>query len=174
MQKVEATKQFDVPVEKLFQAWNDPEQLKQWWKPMGKDLMEVSNDLKVGGEVRYTFGGGSLIISGNYERVKVNETLVYTWNWHFPEDASKNARYKLTIQFLAKGNGSEIHVNQEDTQSQENLHPNENGWEKGLSDLHGFLSNGRQTENQPQQKYSNGALHDEGYQGTPEQEKVGG
>ncbi|GEO11304.1 SRPBCC family protein [Segetibacter aerophilus] len=173
-QKIEVSKQFSVPVEKLYQAWNDPQQLKQWWKPMGKDLKDVTNDLKEGGEVRYTFEDESLVIAGKYEEVKPNERLAYTWDWQFPNDAAKNAAYKLTIEFASKGSGSEIRVTQEDAQSEENLHPNENGWEKGLSDLESFLGGDQPQGSSGQQEQSNAAAHDEGYQGSPEQEKVGG
>ena len=61
--KVEATKQFPVSVQKLYRAWTDPDQLKQWWKPMGKRLKEVTNDLKEGGKVSYSFDDQAMTIS---------------------------------------------------------------------------------------------------------------
>src|SRR5690349_19226828 len=112
---VGATKEFQVPVQKLYAAWNDPEQLKQWWKPMGNHLKEVTNDVKPGGGVRYTFKEHTLVIEGVYEEVKENERLVYTWNWNFPEDAVKNGAYKLTVVFAGDSNQSNIQVTQENT-----------------------------------------------------------
>src|SRR4051812_48756074 len=129
--KLEVSKRFPVPVEVLFAAWNDPEQLKHWWKPMGNQLKEVTNDLKVGGTIRYIFNENSLIISGNYHEVKENERLVYSWNWDFPEDAVKNAAFKLTVEFSKDGSGSTIHIVQEDSQQHETIQVNEDGWNKG-------------------------------------------
>lgn len=170
-QKMEASKQFSVPVERLFQAWNDPAQLKQWWKPMGNHLMEVTNDLKVDGTVRYVFNDNTLIISGEYEDVKENEKLTYTWNWNFPADAVKNASYKLNILFSKKDQGSEIRVTQEQIQDEETLHPNEEGWDKGLTDLENFLNS---QQHESAQEKSGAASEEPGYQESPEQIKVGG
>ncbi len=53
--KLETSKEFSVPAEQLYEAWTEPEQLKQWWKPIGNQLKEVHNDLKKGGRVAYKF-----------------------------------------------------------------------------------------------------------------------
>jgi uncharacterized protein YndB with AHSA1/START domain len=172
-QKVEASKEFTVPVERLYEAWNNPEQLKQWWKPLGNHLKEVTNDLKEGGAVKYIFENNSLVISGTYEEVKKNEKLVYSWNWEFPENAIKNASYKLTIQFSGKDNGSAIKVLQETVQSEEMVHPNEEGWDTGLTDLEKFLS-GNLSEGVKQQGNVSEADETPSYRERPEQQKVGG
>jgi uncharacterized protein YndB with AHSA1/START domain len=168
--KVEASKQFAVPVEQLFRAWNDPEQLKHWWKPMGNNLLEVTNDLKAGGTVRYTFEEQGLTISGTYDEVKENEKLVYSWVWEFPDNTLNNAAYKLTVHFSTTENGSEIRVLQEKIEDKETVHPNEEGWEKGLSDLEQYVKQGTsepgEQQNQPQLQ--------SGYNESPEQQKVGG
>ena len=52
---VQAEKVFPVPVDRLFAAWVTPDELKQWWQPMGNRLKEVSIDLKEGGSFRYNF-----------------------------------------------------------------------------------------------------------------------
>lgn len=168
-QKVEASKQFSVSVERLFQAWNDPEQLKQWWKPMGNQLNQVTNDLKPGGTVSYTFADNTLIISGKYEEVKENEQLVYTWNWDFPGNPVKNANYKLNVRFSASDNGSEIYVVQENNGNEENMHPNDEGWDQGLSDLDAFL-----TSHQEGSEGLSATTDGSGYQELPDQLKVAG
>lgn len=167
-QELKASKEFSVSVEQLFQAWNDPEQLTQWWQPMGYSLNDVTNELKEGGSVRYSFNNNSLIISGKYEEVKANEKLRYTWNWEFPDNAIKNASYLLNIEFRPKEKGSEIHVTQENLQSDETIHPNSEGWDKGLSELEKFLSRGTRSQGIPMPE------NEEGYRERPEQVKVGG
>ncbi|HSU50618.1 MAG TPA: SRPBCC family protein [Segetibacter sp.] len=172
-QQVEASKQFAVPVEKLYEAWNDPEQLKQWWRPLGNHLKEVTNELKSGGTVTYLFNDNALVISGTYDEVRPNEKLVYSWNWEFPENAVKNASYKLTILFTGQQNGSQIQVLQETVKSDEMLHPKEEGWEKGLADLADFLS-GNATNAADNQAQQNANDEEPGYRERPEQQKVGG
>src|SRR3954470_605899 len=114
--KVEADKNFAVTVDELYDAWTNPEQLKKWWKPMGNTLKEVTNDIRKGGTVRYVFNDNKLVISGEYLEVNEKEKLVYTWNWELPEDAVRNAQYKLSINFTPTGNGSKINVVQDNFQ----------------------------------------------------------
>jgi uncharacterized protein YndB with AHSA1/START domain len=167
---VEVQKDFQVPVEQLYKAWNEPEQLKQWWRPMGNQLDDVTNDLKQGGTVRYVFNKETIVISGQYEEVKPNEKLVYSWDWHLKEDMLRNANYKLTVTFNSTGNGSSIHILQENFENEESMQPHREGWEKGLTDLQSFLGGNANTSGK--QPVSTDATA--GYGESPEQQKVGG
>jgi uncharacterized protein YndB with AHSA1/START domain len=40
---------FDAPADKVWQAWTDPELMKQWWGPDNTFIPECEIDLKVGG-----------------------------------------------------------------------------------------------------------------------------
>jgi uncharacterized protein YndB with AHSA1/START domain len=44
------TRIFDVPVEKVWAAWTDPEQLKKWWGPKHFTSPLAKTDLRVGGK----------------------------------------------------------------------------------------------------------------------------
>ncbi len=141
--KVEIRQEFEVPVEKVYEAWTNPDQLKKWWKPMDKKLTGVTNELKEGGKIDYLFDENDLHITGNYIQIKANELLEYTWNWELPDDPVKNSSYKLTIQFANEGSKSSIHVTQDAFKDEEGMLPHEQGWKKGLSDLSHYLnSNG--------------------------------
>ncbi len=137
--KLEISKHFTETKEKLFAAWTEGDQLKKWWKPMNNSIVEVSNDLKQGGVVKYVFESG-LIISGNYEEVLENKKLVYSWNWNFPKDEVKNADYKLSVTFTEEGKSSNINVVQTSFENEESILPHKEGWEKGLNDLAEYLS----------------------------------
>jgi uncharacterized protein YndB with AHSA1/START domain len=172
--QVDARKSFSVGVDELYNAWTSPEQLKQWWKPMGNTLQDVTNDLKKGGIVRYVFTDNKLVISGEYLDVKEKEKLEYTWNWELPDDAVRNAPYKLTVSFAATNNGSEIHVLQQNFDDEESMVPHQQGWEKGLAELEQFLS-GRNTStgsNTTGTQMPN--KESAGYREDPAQVKVGG
>ncbi len=171
--KIEAGKSFPVSSEQLYNAWTNSGQLKQWWKPMGNTLKEVINDLREGGTVRYLFDSDKLVISGKYLEVKEKEKLVYTWNWELPNDAVRNAAYKLTVSFYSKDNGSEIKVLQENFEDEESMLPHQEGWEKGLSDLEHFL-NGSNISTQSQQAEGQNVSSTGGYREDPAQVKVGG
>jgi uncharacterized protein YndB with AHSA1/START domain len=48
---VEFEKTYNAPVEKVWQAWTEPEQLKKWWGPDNVSIAECEVDLKVGGRI---------------------------------------------------------------------------------------------------------------------------
>jgi len=45
---------FAAPREDVFDAWTDPEQIKQWWDPTGAPLAGCEVDLRPGGAFRFT------------------------------------------------------------------------------------------------------------------------
>jgi len=142
--KVSAEKEFPVPVEKLYQAWTTPDDLKQWWKPSENKLKTVELDVREGGKFKYEFeareGETAVIITGDYKEVKPNEKLVYSWNWDVPSDHIKKSDHQLTIAFQSSGEGSKISITQENYENDESITPHEEGWEKALNDLREYLN----------------------------------
>jgi uncharacterized protein YndB with AHSA1/START domain len=141
--ELKAVKEFNHPVDKVYAAWTDAGQLRQWWKPMNAQLTEVKNDLKEGGEIEYRFNindHDSFTITGQYSEVKPNELLVYSWNWHLPQ--GDEADYKLSVKFLENESGCSLEVLQENFREQEQIAPHEQGWQQGLSDLASYLDGG--------------------------------
>lgn len=144
---ITVTKGFKVPVEALYRAWTDGEQLKQWWKPMNLSLVSIVNEVRIGGEIAYNFqgeSGTSLTIDGTYQEVEPQEHLVYTWNWQLP-DEKLNSKYKLDVHFKSAGEGSNIEITQQEEEQQESVKPKEAAWESELSHLAEFLESGAET-----------------------------
>ena len=68
--------------ERLFAAWTEPEQLKQWWGPESVTCIEAEVDLRVGGHYRIgnRFADGSLVwITGRFHLIDPPRKLVYSW-----------------------------------------------------------------------------------------------
>ncbi len=172
--EVETSKDFPVAVNRLYEAWTKPEDLKQWWKPMNDSLADVTNELNEGGTVSYVFENSGLQITGKYAEVVENEKLVYSWDWKFPADAIKDASYNLTIQFKGNDNGSTLHVKQEDFKDEEGVLVHRQGWEKSLTDLEQYLSGSGSSQDQPSDTGSSEGDRTGGYNEAPEQIKVGG
>ncbi|RYY22077.1 MAG: hypothetical protein EOO04_16665, partial [Chitinophagaceae bacterium] len=140
---IETTKEFKVPVDKLYAAWNDAEQLKQWWHPFNKNLTDIKNDLKPGGVVQYDFDGEQKChVRGEYKEVLEKKKLVYTWNWDLEHDDMKNGDYTLTIEFEDFNGGSRIKVKQEGFEEETATAPHKQGWERGLESLRAYLEGG--------------------------------
>jgi uncharacterized protein YndB with AHSA1/START domain len=142
--RLSAEKDFTVPVEHLYKAWTTPEDLKQWWKPSGNQLKTVELDIQEGGKFKYEFEGKdsqiTLLITGEYQEVKENEKLAYSWNWSVPANVVEPSEHELIILFFTDGEGSKIKVTQENFQDEESINPHQEGWEKALNDLQEYLS----------------------------------
>ncbi|HEV7334309.1 MAG TPA: SRPBCC family protein [Flavisolibacter sp.] len=136
---IQVSKSFPVKKEELYKAWTEPGQLKQWWKPMGKQLTEVENDIRQDGSVRYQFED-NLQVSGTYKEVAEGEKLVYSWKWQFPEESIHNGDYMLTIDFKDEGEGSLLAVTQENIEQEHAIKPHEDGWNEALDALHQHVS----------------------------------
>jgi len=138
--KLEISKQFSCSKEQLFASWTEPEQLKQWWKPLGKKLEQVTNRLNEGGTIRYQFDGDSLLVTGTYEKVDGNTLLEYTWNWHLKTDLVEDAEYKLAVRFEGDQDGSTLSVLQTGFENENGIEPHRQGWEQALVQLEEYIN----------------------------------
>ena len=170
---IELSEDFSVPVEALFKAWTDPEQLKQWWRPMNDSLENVKNELQEGGAVEYNFTSKDFRVSGNYKLAEVNKKLVYTWNWEFTKDL-ENENYELTIEFESKENGSTIHVLQEGLGGEDVVSTHEQAWKEGLQSLKAYLEKSPEPNRDNLKSDEGMSDRSGGYNEAPEQVKVGG
>lgn len=51
------TAEFQAPVERVWQLWEDPRQLERWWGPPSYPATVVDHDFKPGGKVSYYMTG---------------------------------------------------------------------------------------------------------------------
>ena len=139
-QKIHLTKKFAVSKNNLYKAWIDPSELKKWWRPLDKQLTNVTNDVTKGGKVEYKFEEDDLEINGVYKEAVENEKLVYTWNWILPENSINRGDYLLTVVFTGEGDTSTLEVTQENFEAGHAIQPHKDGWEKALQELNEHLS----------------------------------
>src|SRR5712691_4337552 len=79
------TRVFDAPRARVFKAWTDPAQAKQWMGPRGFTATHLEGDLRSGGAWRICLrrddDGEELWQSGVYREVVEPERLVFTFAW---------------------------------------------------------------------------------------------
>lgn len=169
---LEISKEFDCSKEKLYKAWTEPDQLKEWWKPLGNQLNKVDSDIRPGGAVKYQFENNGLLIDGVYEKAEDN-LLEYSWNWHVQAEPIDDAEYRLSVQFEGDEHTASLTVKQDGFKDDVHIKPHQQGWEDALEQLKIYLE-------QPQQTHSSDSSSQKqhppiaGYMETPEQQKVGG
>jgi uncharacterized protein YndB with AHSA1/START domain len=49
MNDIVVTRRFDAPLEQVWQAWSEPEQVRRWWGPMGFTCPVADMDFREGG-----------------------------------------------------------------------------------------------------------------------------
>ncbi|HEX5430122.1 MAG TPA: SRPBCC domain-containing protein [Patescibacteria group bacterium] len=68
IKEVTFEKTYDAPIEKVWQAWTDPEMLKQWWGPENVIIPECEVDLRIGGKFYIVMEAGEAM--GPYKGTK--------------------------------------------------------------------------------------------------------
>ncbi len=92
------TRVYDAPIKLVWDAWNDPEQVAQWWGPRGFSLTTHSKDLKPRGHWSFTMHGPDGVDYPNwisYHKVEPCVCLVYD---HGSDDASPPL-FRVTVDF---------------------------------------------------------------------------
>lgn len=132
---LELEQSFPVTAERLYKAWTDEQELKQWWKPMDTSIQSVTSQLQEGGKIMYEFERAKFKVSGNYEVVKENAELKYSWNWDFDDEALNNEQFTLHIHFIDDQGNSILRVKQEGFHNEEEREAHEEGWKTGFEQL---------------------------------------
>lgn len=77
---------FDAPVERVWAAWTDPEQIKKWWGPKDFTAPAIKLDLRVGGTYHFCMRGAiepggepqDLWSTGTFREIVPGKKLVLT------------------------------------------------------------------------------------------------
>ncbi len=137
-----ATRVFDAPRDLVFAAWTVPEHIKAWGGCPGGTLLEVSVDLRVGGEYRNRMrieGVGEVTLVGAFTEVDVPRRIVYTMG---PDPAMEGESFPtstVTIDFIAKGQQTEVRLHHSGLVTDEMRGGVNEGWQNGFEKLVGYL-----------------------------------
>ncbi len=78
-------REFNAPVEKVWQAWTTPEMVMKWWGPEGFSSPYASVDFRIGGKYIYAMHGPAgtewdrdMYSAGIYKEIVPNEKIVIT------------------------------------------------------------------------------------------------
>lgn len=126
---LDLTRHVDVPRERAWQAWTDPERLMAWWWHT-VPTTRIAADARVGGH--YRFENPDFGVTGEYLEVVENERLVFTWRWI--EDGIETAETDtVTVTFIEAEGGTDVSVHHPTDES--NAEPYEIGWRDTLRGL---------------------------------------
>jgi uncharacterized protein YndB with AHSA1/START domain len=111
-------RQFDAPVELIWQMWTDPQHFAAWYGPDGATIPVARMDVRVGGtrlvsmEMHTPDGPMRMWFTGEYREVVENERLIYTESM---SDANGNVLSPSDVRMPAGHPATtEVHVEFED------------------------------------------------------------
>ena len=132
---------YAAPRERVYQAWLEPEALKQWFGPHEDfTIPTVEVDARVGGKYRFVLvspEGNRNTAAGTYKEILPNEKLVFTWSWI--EGGMDIGETLVTVEFRDKGNQTEVSLTHELLPTEESRQAHSEGWTGTLMRLDGFL-----------------------------------
>jgi uncharacterized protein YndB with AHSA1/START domain len=125
--------------ERLFEAWTQPGQLKQWWGPETVTCIAAEVDLRVGGRYRLAnqFPDGSVVwIIGEFQVIEAPYRLTYTWQI----EESSGSSELVTVRFEPHGGEIEVTVTHTRILDRTTRDRHEQGWLGCLKGLVEYLS----------------------------------
>ncbi len=128
---------FKASRERVFAAFTDPTILIRWLGPDDVTMTGVAFDARVGGALRFVYNSprmGELVVNGTITALRAPEHLAYTWAWE-EDDAADVHESAVHIDFIARGEETEVHFEHRNLKSVESRDNHEEGWSSALDKL---------------------------------------
>lgn len=135
---VELRRAMPVSTARVFEAWTDPDLVRQWMCP-DPTVRIVELDWAPAVGVAYGIGmdvGGELVrFSGRFLEVVPDERLVFTWTSARTQDQVT----RVTVEIVPMAGGSEVRLLHEELPTEGAAAEHRAGWENILARLAGHL-----------------------------------
>jgi uncharacterized protein YndB with AHSA1/START domain len=127
--------------DRVYRAWTDPAQLKEWFGPDRVVTRDLIADVRVGGEFRWDLTspeGEEMTILGEYRELIPGKKIVFSWRWD--DDQAWHDRTSIvTIELSDYARGTELRLAHEQLPSEESRDRHSEGWSTLLDRLQKFL-----------------------------------
>ena len=140
--KVEVTRHIKAPRNRVYAAWTDPAQMKQWFGPENVQTRDLIADARVGGEFRWDLTnseGEKMTMRGEYRELLPNKKIVFTWQWEDDEDWENHTSI-VTVELADRDGGTELRLTHEQLPNEESRNGHTRGWNSALDKLEKLFS----------------------------------
>jgi uncharacterized protein YndB with AHSA1/START domain len=130
------------PRDRVYAAWTDPAQLKQWFGPEKVQTRDLIADARVGGEFRWDLinpEGEKMTCRGEYRELQPGKKIVFTWQWEDDEDWENHVSI-VTVELDDADGGTELRLTHEKLPNNESRDGHTRGWNSALDKLEKFFS----------------------------------
>jgi uncharacterized protein YndB with AHSA1/START domain len=131
----------NAPRDRVYAAWTDPAQLRQWFGPENVQTRDLIADAQVGGKFRWDLinsEGEEMTIFGEYRELQPGKKIVFTWQWDDDEDW-ENIVSVVTVKLDDAGGGTELRLIHERLPNVQSRDGHNQGWNSVLDKLEKFL-----------------------------------
>src|SRR5436190_2898111 len=138
--RLEISRVIEAPRDRVYAAWTDPEQLKQWFGPQNVKTRELVADARVGGTFRWDIinsEGEEMTMRGEFRELQPDKKIVFTWQWEDDEDWEQRDSV-VTVELSDCDGGTEVRLTHEQLPSEESRERHTEGWQSVLNKLEKF------------------------------------
>ena len=131
----------NAPRSRVYQAWTDPAQLKQWWGPENVETRNFVTDARIGGKYRWDLvnqEGEEMSVFGEYRELVPGKKIVFTWKWDDDENWEEHDSV-VTVEFSDRDGGTEVRLVHEKLPSEDSRDRHNEGWNSVLGRLQKFF-----------------------------------
>ena len=131
----------NAPRDRVYAAWTDPTQLKEWWGPKQMRTKTLEFDPREGGNYRWTLvneEGEEMTVSGAYRELVPAKKIVFSWKWE-DDEAWENHSSMVTVELSDRDGGTELRLTHEQLPSVESRERHTEGWGVVLDRLEKFV-----------------------------------
>ena len=132
----------NAPRDRVYAAWTDPVQLRQWFGPEKVQTRDLFADARVGGKFRWDLTnseGEKMTCLGEYRELQPGKKIVFTWQWDDDEDWENHASV-VTVELSDRDGGTELRLTHEQLPNEQSRDGHTGGWNSALDKLEKFLS----------------------------------
>ena len=132
----------NAPRTRVYAAWTDPAQLKEWFGPVWVRTCELIAEPRVGGKFRWDVincDGKEVTIQGDYREVVPGEKIVFTWK-HCDDELWENRISIVSVELWDRNGGTELRLKHEQLPDDESREGHNRGWNSVLDKLEKFVS----------------------------------
>ena len=140
--KLEIKRIINAPRDRVYAAWTDPAQLKQWFGPENVQTRDLVADARVGGEFRWDLvdsEGEKMAMRGEFRELQPGKKVVFTWRWE-DDEVWENHISVVTVELSDRDGGTELRLIHEQLPSEQSRDGHNGGWNSALDKLEKFFS----------------------------------
>jgi uncharacterized protein YndB with AHSA1/START domain len=132
----------NAPRDRVYAAWTDPAQLRQWFGPEKVQTRNLIADARVGGKFRWDLTnseGEKMTCLGEYRELQPDKKIVFAWQWDDDEDWENHISV-VTVELSDRDDGTELRLTHEQLPNEQSRDGHTGGWNSALDKLEKFFS----------------------------------